>query len=331
MRPQPTLTAALLLLAAGAGAVTPAANPFAFLAPLVALDQEERGALDAGEPVVRVTGNGDDVVIVTAVRTGVDAERLVAWGRRLDRLQDGRYVAGAGRFSDPPVLSDVAGAELDERDLQALRDCRPGDCGVKLAAEEIAQLRAAVDGGGVAWRARAQDEFRRVLLQRVSAYRAGAADRATYDDDDAPVRLDAEFARLLEAWPFIGAHVLDGRAVDGERSFLYWSRDVYAGRPIISVSHVAVVRPESPGTPEVLVLSRQVFATHYLNAALSVTAITRSGAPGLRYLLYVNRSRVDLLDGPFGSLVRRLLERRVRAEAPALLLALRKRLENLEE
>jgi hypothetical protein len=73
------------------------------------------------------------------------------------------------------------------------------------------------------------------------------------------------------------------------------------------------------------VASRQIFASHYITGSLAVTAIT-GGASG-RYLTYLNRSRVDILDGIFGGLVRRIAERRIREEAGDVVNGLRRRLE----
>jgi hypothetical protein len=62
----------------------------------------------------------------------------------------------------------------------------------------------------------------------------------------------------------------------------------------------------------------------------SLSAITRDSASGPRYLVYVRRSRADVLGGAFGGIVRRMVERRVRGEAPSVLDGLRNRLESGE-
>jgi len=60
--------------------------------------------------------------------------------------------------------------------------------------------------------------------------------------------------------------------------------------------------------------------------AVSMTAIAGSGEA--RYLVYLHRSHVDVLQGFFAGLVRRIVEGRIRDEAPAVLNALRSRLEH---
>lgn len=72
---------------------------------------------------------------------------------------------------------------------------------------------------------------------------------------------------------------------------------------------------------------RQIFATHYLNASLGVTALMRGAPGGPNYLVYVNRSELDVLDGPFAGLIRWFIGKRLKAEAAGALVGLRRRLE----
>jgi hypothetical protein len=76
----------------------------------------------------------------------------------------------------------------------------------------------------------------------------------------------------------------------------------------------------------VLVVGRDVFATHYVDGAWSFTALLR--ATPSNYLMYLNQSDVDLLDTWYGGLVRRVAERRLREEAVDVLNGLRRRLES---
>ena len=65
------------------------------------------------------------------------------------------------------------------------------------------------------------------------------------------------------------------------------------------------------------------------NASLGLTAIMR-GSDGRNYLVYLNRSEVDVLGGFFGGLVRMVVGRRLKAEASDVLRGLRNRLESGE-
>jgi hypothetical protein len=110
----------------------------------------------------------------------------------------------------------------------------------------------------------------------------------------------------------------------GVESFLYWSHETYGGgKPVVLVTHVAILR-ESPDTT--IVVGKQILGTRYLDGALAMTAIT-TGRDGAHYLVYLNRSSVDLLDGFFGPIKRNVLESRLSSELPELIQKLRTRLE----
>jgi len=93
----------------------------------------------------------------------------------------------------------------------------------------------------------------------------------------------------------------------------------------ISITHLSILT--ATADEPAIVIASQVFATHYLNASLSLTALTGCGADGRRHLLYLRRSRVDVFHGTFGGLVRRIVNKRVRAEGRPLLESFRMKVE----
>lgn len=95
------------------------------------------------------------------------------------------------------------------------------------------------------------------------------------------------------------------------------------------MTHVGIVQGESdPQLPSVLVASKQIFATHYVEAGLGLTMVLRDHATGTPYLAYVNRSQVDLLRGWLGGLVRSVLQNQLERQAPQIVRGLRARLES---
>lgn len=311
-----------------------ASDPIALLVPAGSLDAAARAHVDSGGALVdTLPARGRDLAAFGAVRTTAGGEDLVAWARRAAPFQPGTYRPQTGRFSDPPTLED--------RDLDDMRRCRPGDCGVKLAAPEILRLREAIAQAGQGWRAAAAAAFREILVRRAEMYLAGGHGSAEpYHDHKVPLSPALEFAAVLD-------HVhLDGAAGAGltdhllayprwqaqeVESFLYWSKETLGGgKPIVTITHVNIVRSSDPRRAEALVAAKQVFATHYVSASLSITTIAGGANGGLRYLLYLRRSRADVFTGPFGGIVRRSVEGRIRSEGPRALDALRRRLESGE-
>ena len=275
--------------------------------------------------------------VFAAARIEVPGSRLVEWARRVELLYRSRYVPVIGRFSHPPHIEDLQGLTLDDKDLEDIRKCEPGDCGVKLSHQEIEDLQQTIARAGIDWKDAVQTEFRSLMLARAKRYLVeGDAGAPPSYDKKRPVSLEFEFATIIDQSELstLGSPGLADylkrypRVRDPSiESFLYWSKENLGGRPTVTVTHVSIVCPGEPEQPEALIIAKQVFASHYMTAALGITAITSGSAGSQRYLVYLNRSRTDIFDGMFGGWVRRIVERRVRSEAPRALEALRQRLE----
>ena len=314
-----------VLLPATLAATAP--DPFAWLQPVVTIDRAARSRLDRGEVIVRVLPAGDgEIGIFAAARLDADPETLGAWVNAIARLKKSPYVLMIRRFSDPPRLDDLEGLTLDEGDLAAIRDCRPGDCELKLAGDDIAALRQAAFAGGPRWKDAVQQEFKRVVLGRLAVYAAaGFTGIPPYTDRRKPTDPRIAFNLLLAHSPYLHFDVLAGGPPE---SFFYWSKEQYgAGKAVISMTHVDIVRPQTRSPVRLAVISREIFATHYRNASLALTAVTEDAA-GQRYLVYVNRSQLDLLTGLFGGWKRTLIEGKLRAESANVFNEVRRRLES---
>jgi hypothetical protein len=112
-------------------------------------------------------------------------------------------------------------------------------------------------------------------------------------------------------------------------SFYYWSHDNYgAGRPMVTVTYVRLLRGDVPGVPQALTISTQLFASHYTEGALGLTAVTCDEKRTACYLAYLNRTQVDFLGGWFGGFKRAAIEGRIESETPSLLRDVRERLES---
>jgi hypothetical protein len=125
--------------------------------------------------------------------------------------------------------------------------------------------------------------------------------------------------------------VADGLANHPElpsaESFLYWSKEQYrSGKPIISVTQVHIVRPVGSSLPTVLVIGQELFASHYRDGSLGTTFVMDGDVT--RYLVYLNRSQVDGLDGVLGGLKRSVVEGRLESEVKAAIATVRQRIES---
>jgi hypothetical protein len=296
-------------------------EPFAFLKPTATITSADLTKLDAGEPIARVVSSvRREVTMAAAVKVSIDANQLIAWYREIEALKKSAFVAQIGRFSDPPRIEDLDRLTLDEGDLQDIRQCKPGECDLKLSDAEISALQAAISAQSPSQDAAAVEQaFRRILLQRVQTHLHEGTRVAT-----APPKF------LTENWPDLTDHLFHRSSGPGPliEPLIYWSKErLGRGKPVISVTSLAIVRGHGTPLPDPIVIGRQLLATHYVDASWSVTTMTR-GDDGSNYLVYVNQSEVDLLSGFFSGMVRAGIQRQLRGQAGGTLRALKVRLES---
>jgi hypothetical protein len=331
-------TLALGLVAASTLLATAEApSPFAFLAPSLTLSRSDLRALEAGAAISSTLDAGrGEVAVFVGGAVGTGGDEFAAAVRDIETLRKGprRIVR---RLSQPPVAGDFRDLRLEEGELEDVLDCEPGSCGLKLSSAEIGRLQQAARAAGDGWREAVQAGFRAAILQRVRLYLdGGLAALAPYDDHRDPVSLAETFSVLRQRAPFLrNAPAIVARLdaspagpPPGPDSFIYWTQDLVRSRPVVTVTHVMIFgRPATPvrPAPDVVVVSRQIAATHYLNGSLALTVLV--SGEGRRYMGYLNRSSVDGLSGVLGGLKRAIVERRLRSEAKEMLDAIRARLD----
>jgi hypothetical protein len=326
------MLAATLLVPLGARS-----DPFDFFGPTVALSPADRELLEHGTPVVRfLQATGPEVGAFTAIALApaVTIDRAAAWMRRVELLRESRYIIATQRLSTPPRLEDFDRLIVDDEDLDEIRRCAPGRCGVKLPAADIAALTAIARDGGPAWKPRLQQAFRELLLRRVRAFTAGGL--GALDDNADKKRRSSPagaFAPLVEHTAFLGERTPDlarrllhcpTSHARGE-SFMYWSKERLGGKPVITLTHVELMPAGGVRAP-LLMVGTQVYASHYLDASLTVTAFLREESASHGYFVYLHRSSVDLLGGFWGGLARSIIESKARKDGPAILTRVGERL-----
>jgi hypothetical protein len=310
-------------------------DPFAFFRPSVDITPSERAQLDEGQPFSRVIpSKGHEVAVLAAIPVKIDGDRLLAWHRQIEELKKNPHEIAIGRFSNPPRIEDLAGLELDSGDIAAIRSCRPRDCELKLSAAEMEQLKKVEAQAKGDKEAAVQQAFRHLVLNRVQQYLANGYIPPDEDHHE-QVQPASRFAALLDHTPFLENRLpqlakglrYPQNEDPGVESILYWSKEHIARKPVISVTHLSVVRGDSPGLPDTLIVGRDVFSTHYVDASLSVMALMRGDTSTRNYLIYINRTDVDVLHGVFAGVIRRSIQSRLKA-ASDMMTDLRQRLES---
>ena len=314
------------------------ANDFAFLAPWFEVDGKNRETLQRRGVVVHsLPADGRQIAVIAVTPIAISPDTFVERVRAAGGLKHADLVSG--RFSNPPKLEDLAPVELDDGDIDRLRRfCRPNDCRLNLAADEIATVHRALATDGPGASAETQRAFRRVVLERTARYLSGGLEAVpAYDDRSDPVRPAAVFAEILRQSPWLKTHVPRVAAYlerspsadpAGPESFLRWSKTRINDKTVVMVSHVSIFRPPpAPGAPAVLVTGKQVYASRYMNGELTLTMLFAPNGGADRYLVHVNRSDLDELGGTFSGLKRSLMLGRIKDEATETLAEVRDRLE----
>jgi hypothetical protein len=322
-RPGAVLIGIALLVAPDAATFDPAR---AFLVTGLNLSPAEIRRLDRGEVVSRTLDvtNRREVATLGIVRIETSPSMYVKRFRDIATFKRTADVVQIGTFRTLPVLEDVATLTVDEADLKRLRECRVGDCDVQLSAGGIERINREIDWGAADASRNANRLVRQVLIDYVSRYRqSGTTETMEYADRDRGLNVGREFASLLEADSFtlryaprLRRYLLEypTASLESMTDFIYWSKELVRRRPVISITHVAIAAAVDDSPVAYAVGSKQIYAMHYYDASLGLTLLVPdpNATSPATYVIYLNRSRIDLFDGLFGGVARRIVADRAR-------------------
>jgi hypothetical protein len=322
------ISALASLLVAAAVATAERSDPARhFLATVFGIATSDLARIDAGRVYSQTlpVKNSREVATLGIVRIATTPQRYI------DRLVDiatfkrDEAVLQIGTFSTSPRLEDVADLMLDEADVRRLRECRVADCDVRLSSAAIERFRTDVNWLAPDAPARAADLMRRILVEYVTGYlERGTAAEMEYADSASRLVLAKEFASLVAAdtstWthvPGLRRHLLEFPSAQstGATDLVYWSKERVHRRPTISVTHLAIVPVAAASAVRYAIASKQIYAMHYFDASLGVTLLIpdTTASPPATYVVYLNRSRIDLFDGVFGGIARKVVSGKARS------------------
>src|SRR5258707_38656 len=107
-----------------------------FLQQRIGLDAAQLATVERGEPVVKVLETRDrrDVALFGIVTAPALREEYVRALRNFATSLRTPTRTQVGIFSEPATKSDVAAVTINSRDVADMKNCKPGDCAVKLPA-----------------------------------------------------------------------------------------------------------------------------------------------------------------------------------------------------
>jgi len=295
------------------------AEPQGFLRTAAGFTPAELARLDRGEPLAKVLDTDRrEVAVVGAVRIAVSQARLFERYRSASSVKTSDVVLETGRFSAPPVPEDLRDLHFEDYDLDTIRACKPGDCGVRLSTRDMERFAHDVNWNAPNWRQQAGDLWRLLLTANATAYLANGAlgdyrNKATpldvadefkvlFDSSEYFEKMSPEFLNYLRRFPAV--------PLDGTENILFWSKDDI-NRPVTRVTHVSLYPAPTGSVRPGLIAAKQIYAAHYFDAGLALTCAFDDGASGF-YMLSLNRVRTRSLTSFLRGVVRSIVQRRSR-------------------
>ncbi len=297
----------------------------ALLRKVAAFTTAELARLDRGEPIAKVLDTDRrEVAVVGAVRITGSQAKLFERYRSASNVKTSDVVMETGRFSTPPVPDDLRDLHFEDYDLDTIRTCKPGDCGVRLSTRDMERFAQDVNWSAPDWKQQAGDLWRKLLAANANAYLANGT-LGDYRNKATPLDVADEFKILFQSFadfeklsPEFMAHLkqFPRARLEGTEDLLYWSKDDI-NRPVTRVTHLSLY-PASRGVSRPgFIATKQIYAAHYFDAGLGLTCAFDDGAAF--YMVSMNRVRTRSLTGFTRTLVRSIVQRRSRDSVEGLL------------
>jgi len=285
----------------------------------VGFSAEDLSALASGQVVSesQTEKAAGEMVAIAAVRIRAPRDRVLAYFGEMIKYVDGKVTLGFGPLGTPPTPADVARLAFDRGEIDDLRSCQPGDCAVRIGGAGLQALRSAIDWNAADYAEQVNAFARDAVVRYVTAYQQRGDDAlVTYDDSDQPVSSKEEWRGIVANSPYFHQYAPEledylkrypAVQLPGARDLFYWIKENYSALGIvISVVHSVVYQPPSQ-SDRVIVAQKYIYASRYYDASLAVTTMVadeENGKP-VTYLVYVNRSRGELLEEGGGGRLKR--------------------------
>jgi hypothetical protein len=309
------------------------------------LSDDQIAMIARGNAVVKVLPSKTpaEIFVFGAVFVNATPEEYVKLAFDMGRLRRLPIYLGVGRLSDPPMLSDLEGFTLEPEDIRSLKTCRPGKCGVQLPAEAMQEIQRAIDWSGPHVATQVNDRVRKMALEVLQRYQKdGNSVLGSYRDKKRPFDVDAQLRSLLGRsaalpvyLPELNRYLLDypNATLANVESLFYWEKVNFGLKPTLRLNHAIAYRSAGPrGTAQVVAV-KQLYASHYFQLALDLTAcVTESGRASDTgfYLISLKSSTQQGLTGLKGSLLRRIIVGKTRSAQEKNLINIKKALEEMQ-
>lgn len=304
----------------------------------IGLSDSEISDIGQGKAVAKVLNSlkPSQVFVFGAVFIKAQPSAYMRRATDLDKLRSLPNYLAIQKFSNPPELSNLSGFGLEADDVNDLKKCTPGDCGVQLPAEDIEQFKSQINWSGADPTAQVNDLAKKMALEALVAYQKGGnAALGTYRDKKQPAEVSQQYHSLLsrskvlpEALPAFYSYLLDypNASLPNSNSIFYWEKVKFGLKPTIRMNQLITAHTTGQYGPIDVVAIKQLYSSHYFQTALDLNFCVPDKANGF-YLITLKGSEQAGLTGPKGSVVRKVAVDNTRSSLQKSLQSIKTQLE----
>lgn len=316
------LASVLALLVALALPGSSQSNPAleAFFRQNVGLSQDQIAAIRNGQPVAKTLPSRTpaEIFLFGAIYIHAAPESYFQFVRDIERLRKLPSYLALGAIINPPQLYELRGFSFDQDDIQALKNCKPGDCQIQMPASSIEDLHRSINWSAADVNEQVNQYLQKTALERLLAYqREGNEALGAYNDKNNPTEVARQFAYLLSYEKALPEHLPDfyhyllaypeAKPANVEDTF-YWSRVKFGLKPTLRIVQVVSMRGDPADPIAYAIAEKQLYSSHYFETALDLSFCVRGSdepkQPGF-YLIMEMGSEQAGLTGVKGSIVRK--------------------------
>lgn len=322
------------------------AEPNRFFREFVGLNDDEIRGIREGKAIARTLDSptADQVFVFGSVYINSTPERYLKFASDIDAMRKLPSYLALRKFSAPPQLTDLTDFTLNKEDFKELKDCKAGHCEIQLPTEAMEEFQRSVNWSAPNAADEANALAQRMALQAILNYEQGGnIALGSYRDKNHPAVVADTFASLVSRskalpvyLPELREYLLNYPKADssGIESQFYWEKVNFGLKPTLRIVQAIVYRGSRSAQPAYAIAMKQLYASHYFEAALDLTVCVMDQAnperPGF-YLITLKGSQQAGLTGLKGGIVRKVAVDKTRSSLERALEAIKQRLETQTE